>query len=156
MKLAKLFGPIQNGFHDIDQLLIMPIATCFYACNYLHGILVGMKFGKFKVFEVENAKMKIKTLKKSGFSKNMGYIKGKHSKKCWNWSVVVKLLQKSPNSTWTKLCSNKGHFIKNISVKFDPGIQCSSCFMVKLWIIIFETISPPIWKLYLVWNGLFK
>ena len=60
----------------------MPIATCFYACNYLHGILVGMKFGKFIVFEVENAKMKIKTLKKSGFSKNMGYIKGKNSKKC--------------------------------------------------------------------------
>ena len=38
--------------------------------------------------------MKVKTLKRSGFGSNMGYIRRKSKKKCLNWSVVVKLLQK--------------------------------------------------------------
>ena len=38
--------------------------------------------------------MKVKTLKRSGFGSNMGYITRKSKKKCLNWSVVVKLLQK--------------------------------------------------------------
>ena len=77
MKLAKTFEPIQNGFgdfpiefslfwgfHDIGQPLAMPIATSFYVCNHLHWTAVGMKIAKSIDFEVDNHKIKVKTLKK--------------------------------------------------------------------------------------------
>ena len=80
MKLVKSFEPIQNcfgvhhiefslfwGFHNIGQSLAMPIGMCFYVNNYLPWIPVGMKIGKSIVFEVENQKMKVKTLKKIRF-----------------------------------------------------------------------------------------
>ena len=38
--------------------------------------------------------MKGKHLKRSGFGSNVGHITGKNNKKCLNWTVVVKLLQK--------------------------------------------------------------
>ena len=87
-------------FHDIDQCLAMAIATCFYVFNYLHWITVGMKIGKSIAFEVENPKMKVKTLQKiRSWLKCRSYQykkqnKIKQNKKYLNWSVVVKLLQK--------------------------------------------------------------
>ena len=50
-----------------------------------------MKIGKSIIFEVDNQKMKVKTLKSSGFGSNVGHIKVK-KKKLLNWSVVAKLL----------------------------------------------------------------
>ena len=50
-------------FHDISQ----PLATCFYVNNYLPSMPVGMGIGKSIVFEVENQKIKVKTLKKIRF-----------------------------------------------------------------------------------------
>ena len=53
-----------------------------------------MKLGKSIVFEVENHKMKVKTLERSVFGSNVGHIREKNNKNCLNWSVVVKLSQK--------------------------------------------------------------
>ena len=53
-----------------------------------------MKIGKSIVFGVENQKMKVKTLKRTGFSSNM-VISEENNEKCLNWYMVVKLLQKS-------------------------------------------------------------
>ena len=58
------------GFQDIGQTLTKPIARCFYVCNYFHWIPVGMKIGKSIVFEVENQKMKVTTLRKIKFLLN--------------------------------------------------------------------------------------
>ena len=82
------------GFHNIDLSLATPTATCFYVCNYLHWIPVGMKIGKSIVFGVENQKMKVETLKRTGFSSNM-VISEENNEKCLNWYLVLKLLQKS-------------------------------------------------------------
>ena len=91
-------GPIEIslfwGFLKTSWPLATPIATCFYVCNYLHWIHVDMKIGKSIVFGVENQKMKVKTLKRTGFSSNM-VISEENNEKCLNWYMVVKLLQKS-------------------------------------------------------------
>ena len=105
-----------------------------------------MKIGKSIVFEVENQKMKVKT----GFGSNMGHIRGKNNKKCLNWSMIVKLLQKKSKATLAKLCSNKEHNITKITGKFHFDLHFSSFFMAKLQITIFQTIFSLIWKLHLV------
>ena len=79
------------GFDNIIRPLEMPIATNFNVCNYLHWIPVGIKLGKSVVFEVENQKMKVKTLKKIRFQLKYGHIRGKNNEKCLNWYMVVKL-----------------------------------------------------------------
>ena len=91
-----------------------------------------MKIGKSIVFEVENLKIMVKTLKKIRFQLKYGHIRGKNNEKCLNGYIVAKLLQKKPKATLTKLCSNKGLIIMNITGKFHLGLQCSSCFMFKL------------------------
>ena len=87
------------GFHNIGQWLAMPIATCFYVCNYLHWIPVSMKIGKSIVFEAENQKMRVKTLRKIRFRLKCGSCR---KKKCLNWSMVVKLLQKKSKYNFEK------------------------------------------------------
>ena len=88
------------GFYDIGQPLATAIATCFCVCNYLHWI--GMKIGKSVVFEVENLKMKVKTLKKIKFWLKCGSYQSKKNKKCLDWSMVVKLLQKKSTCNFDK------------------------------------------------------
>ena len=56
---------------------------------------VGMRIGKSIVFEVENQKMKVKTLKKIRFHINMDHMN-------LNWSMVVKLIQKKSTSNFDK------------------------------------------------------
>ena len=51
------------GFHGICQPLATPIAKCLYVCNYLSWTPLDMEIAKSVVFEVENHKMKVKTLK---------------------------------------------------------------------------------------------
>ena len=91
------------GFHDINRPLAIPIATSFYVCNYLHWLSVGMKIGKSIVFEVENQVMKVKTLKNIRFWFKCGSYQSKtKSKKCLNWTMVVKLLQKKSKYNFDK------------------------------------------------------
>ena len=66
-----------------------------------------MKIRESIVFEMENQKMKVKTLKRSGCSSNVGHVR-------------------------EKLCSNKGHIITMITGKFHSGLQWSSCFVINL------------------------
>ena len=61
-----------------------------------------MKIGKTIVSEVENQKMRVKTLKKVRFGPNVCHIRGKTNKKILNWSVVVKLLQKKSKCNFDK------------------------------------------------------
>ena len=114
IKLAKSFEPIKNGFgdmpyciefslfrgfHNIGQLLVMPKATCFYVCNYLHWIPVGMKICisrvlRWRIFEMEIfQKVKVKTLKKIGFWLKCGSYLSKKKQK------VFKLVRGCQTST---------------------------------------------------------
>ena len=76
--------------------------------------------------------MKVKTLKKIRF-----WLKYRSS-----YEKITKLFElvrtglnyyrKSPIASLTKLSSNKGHIIINITGKFHSFLRCSSCFMDKL------------------------
>ena len=90
------------GIHNISQPLATLIATCLYVCNCLHLIPADMKIGKSIVFVAENQKIRLKHSKRSGFISNVGHIRGKNSKKCLNWSMVVKLLQKKSTCYFDK------------------------------------------------------
>ena len=102
-----------KGFHSIGRPLATPIATWFYICNYLHWIPIGMKIGKSLVFEVENQKMKVKTLKKTRLWLKCGSYQSKKNKKCLNWSLVVKLLQKKSKCNFNKTLQQQGVYYYN-------------------------------------------
>ena len=61
-----------------------------------------MKIGNFIDLEVENEKMKVKSLKRPDFWLEYGHIRGKN-KKCLNWSVLAKLLQKKFKCKFDKI-----------------------------------------------------
>ena len=86
--------PVEFSLFGVSWHWPAPSDALSNMCNYLHWIPVGMKIGKSIVFEVENQKMKVKTLKKLRFQVKYGHIRGKNNKKCLNWSMVIKLLLK--------------------------------------------------------------
>ena len=99
-----------------------------------------MKIGKFIVFEVENQKVKVKTLKKVRFQLKCGYIRGKITK-CLNWYMDVKIVRKSPNATLTKLCSNKGHIITYIMVSFILAFSVVLVLCLSYELLYFRPFS---------------
>ena len=72
--------------------------------------------------------MNVKTLKKKQVSAKIWVISEEKITK----SVETGPSLSSFQVTFTKLSSNKGRTIRNITGKFHSGLECSSCFMVKL------------------------
>ena len=95
-------------------------------------ITEGMKIVISIVFEVENQKVKVKTLKKNQVLAQMWVIsEEKITKSFYTGLWLSSYYRNCLNATLTKLCSNKGYITTNINGKFHFDLQCSSCFMIN-------------------------